>query len=294
MSISDEQAGFARNGPTVPSAPAPFVVEHEGDEGMGARSMTVGRYAEIGRRLAEGRGLREIARALGCSRCTVRAVRDGERQCPDAPKALSDPLWMLELDWPAIVQDLGLGHPLKFLWEEKAQHLTTYSNFWKQFYRKFPQYREATVTAREFAPGERVEVDYAGDTIEWIEMQTGELRHAVVFVSGLGFSQLLFAWASEDMKSRNWLGAHRRMFTFYGGVCQRQSNFPHLWQSKIPHFGVFGFHSITRALRQSVCRVSGRRVLVLSLSPLARSWFIVRVSWRRFGWPAAPCCGFGR
>jgi len=57
------------------------------------------------------------------------------------------------------------------LWEEKAQHLTTYSNFWKQFYRKFPQYREASVTAREFEPGERVEVDYAGEPIEWIEIR---------------------------------------------------------------------------------------------------------------------------
>ena len=43
---------------------------------MGSRSMTVGRYEEIRRRLGEGRGLREIARALGCSRCTVREVRD--------------------------------------------------------------------------------------------------------------------------------------------------------------------------------------------------------------------------
>lgn len=111
-----------------------------GDDGMGARSMTVGRYEEIRRRLAEGRGLREIARALNCSRDTVREVRDGSRQSPDAPRKSTDPLWMLQLDWPAIVHDLGLGHPLKFIWEEKAQHLTTYSNFWKQFYRKFPQY----------------------------------------------------------------------------------------------------------------------------------------------------------
>ncbi|MDB6013462.1 MAG: family transposase, core domain [Gammaproteobacteria bacterium] len=191
---------------------------HEGEDGMGARSMTVGRYEEIRRRLAEGRGLREIARALNCSRDTVREVRDGARHSPDAPKRLSDPLWMLQLDWPAIVHDLGLGHPLKFIWEEKAQHLTTYSNFWKQFYRKFPQYRQASVTAREFDPGERVEVDYAGDALEWIEVKTGEIRKAYVFVAGLGFSQLLFAWASEDMKSRNWLGAHRRMFNFYGGV----------------------------------------------------------------------------
>src|SRR6266480_599567 len=137
---------------------------------MALRSMTVHRYEEIRRRLAEGRGLREIARALGCSRRTVREVRDGERLSPDAPKSTSDPLWMTQLDWPAIIHDLGLGHPLKFLWEEKAQNLTTYSNFWKQFYRKFPQYREASITAREFAPGERVEVDYAGEPLEWIEL----------------------------------------------------------------------------------------------------------------------------
>ena len=191
---------------------------HEGEDGMGVRSMTVGRYEEIRRRLAEGRGLREIARALSCSRDTVREVRDGARQSPDAPKRSSDPLWMLQLDWPAIVHDLGLGHPLKFIWEEKAQHLTTYSNFWKQFYRKFPQYRQASVTAREFEPGERVEVDYAGDSMEWLELKTGEIRKAYVLVSGLGFSHLLFAWAAEDMKSRNWLASHRRMFSFYGGV----------------------------------------------------------------------------
>jgi transposase len=185
---------------------------------MALRSMTVQRYAEIRRRLAEGRSLREIARALGCSRRTVREVRDGQRLSPDAPKSFGDPLWMAQLDWPAIIHDLGLGHPLKFLWEEKAQHLITYSNFWKQFYRKFPQYRAASVTAREFAPGERVEVDYAGDPIEWIEMKTGAIHKAYVFVAGLGFSQLLFAWAAEDMKSRNWLGAHRRMFAYYGGV----------------------------------------------------------------------------
>jgi len=185
---------------------------------MALRSMTVQRYEEIRRRLGEGRSLREIAGALGCSRRTVREVRDGERRSPDALRSSGDPLWMAQLDWPAIVHDLGLGHPLKFLWEEKAQHLTTYSNFWKQFYRKFPQYRAASVTAREFAPGERVEVDYAGDPLEWVEITTGEIHKAWVFVAGLGFSQLLYAWAAEDMKSRNWLGAHRRMYAFYGGV----------------------------------------------------------------------------
>ena len=39
---------------------------------MARRKFTVDRYQEIERRLAEGRSLREIAHALGCSRRTVR------------------------------------------------------------------------------------------------------------------------------------------------------------------------------------------------------------------------------
>jgi Integrase core domain len=185
---------------------------------MAGRILTVARFEDIQKRLAEGRGVREIARALNCSRKTVRAVRDGQLGRPDRPKAIESPLWMTQVDWPAVITDLGLGHPMKFLWEERAQNLTTYSNFWKQFYRKYPQYRTAASTLREFEPGERIEVDYAGDKIEWVDLSTGEVHEAYVFVAGLGFSQLLFAWASDDMKSRNWLAAHRRMFEAFGGV----------------------------------------------------------------------------
>lgn len=185
---------------------------------MAGRPITVVRFEEIQRLLAQKRGVREIARTLKCSRDTVRAVRDGELVRPDRPKVIDDPLWMSQIEWNSVIGELALGHPLKFIWEEKAQSLTTYPNFWKQFYRKYPQYREASVTLREFAPGERAEVDYAGDKIEWIELKTGEIREAVVFVAGLGMSQLLFAWAADDMKSKNWLASHRRMFEAFGGV----------------------------------------------------------------------------
>lgn len=185
---------------------------------MAQRRFTVARYEEIQRRLAEGRTLREIARALGCSRRTVREVRDGERVVPGQGKPAAAPLWMAQLDWAPIIRDLGLGHPMKMIWEEKAQGLTTYSNFWKQFYRQYPQYRAAAVTARAFEPGERVEVDYAGDALEWVDLKTGEVHKAYVFVAGLGFSQLLFAWAAADMKAVNWQASHRRMFEAYGGA----------------------------------------------------------------------------
>ncbi len=185
---------------------------------MGTRSVTVDRFNEIERRLRDGRGLREIARALKCSRKTVREVRDGLRLSPATRKATPDPLWMSQIEWPAVLHDLGLGHPLKFIWEERAQSLTGYPNFWKQLYRKFPELKQATVTAREFVPGERVEVDYAGDPIRWVDLRTGEIREAAVFVAGLGYSHLLFAWAADDMKSHNWLDCHQRMYAFYGGV----------------------------------------------------------------------------
>ena len=52
------------------------------------------RFNEIERRLRDGRGLRETARALKCSRKTVREVRDGLRLSPATRRATADPLWM--------------------------------------------------------------------------------------------------------------------------------------------------------------------------------------------------------
>lgn len=185
---------------------------------MAGRRITVVKYGEVKRLLAAGRRVREIARGLKISRKTVRAVRDGELGSPDEPRALPDPLWMNQVEWPAVIHDLSLGHPLKFIWEERAKSAITYPNFWKQFYRKFPHLREAAITLRDFEPGERAEVDYAGGKVEWVDLKTGEIFEAVVFLGVLGYSQKIFAWAAEDMKSRNWLASHRRMFTAFGGV----------------------------------------------------------------------------
>ena len=70
---------------------------------------------------------------------------------------------------------------------------------------------------RDFDPA-RGEAFCGGQRGEWFDLKTGEIHQAWVFVAVLGFSQLLYARAAEDMQSRNWLGCHRRMFAFYGGV----------------------------------------------------------------------------
>lgn len=187
---------------------------------MAGRSLTVHRFEEIKRLISSGRSVREIAQSLKCSRKTVRGVRDGVTRPAGPARATEadDPLWMSQVDWTLVLSELSHGHALKFIWSERAATLTQYPNFWKQFYRKYPQYRAATVTLRDFDPGERVEVDYAGDAVEWVDLKTGEVKQAWIFLGGLGFSQLVFAWAAEDMKSRSWLSSHRRMFEAFGGV----------------------------------------------------------------------------
>jgi hypothetical protein len=64
MSNPEENQPVEITGSPLPTHAATVVSNHEREDGMGSRSMTMGRYEEIRRRLAEGRGLREIARAL--------------------------------------------------------------------------------------------------------------------------------------------------------------------------------------------------------------------------------------
>ena len=59
MSITEQNEPAAAIVSPPPTHPATVVVSHEGADGMGERSMTVGRYEEIRRRLADGRGVRE-------------------------------------------------------------------------------------------------------------------------------------------------------------------------------------------------------------------------------------------
>ena len=67
------------------------------------------RYTEIRRRLAEKRSIREIARALGCSRRLVRQIQAGSQATPEAPRTRGDPLWMSQVNWSLVIHDLGLG-----------------------------------------------------------------------------------------------------------------------------------------------------------------------------------------
>lgn len=66
--------------------------------------------------------------------------------------------------------------------------------------------------------GEKVEVDWGGTKIIWIEPDTGERLSGFLFAAVLPFIGYAFALGCSDMKQANWLHAHIRLFEFLGGV----------------------------------------------------------------------------
>ncbi len=185
---------------------------------MARTKMTTERYQEIKRLLGLGLSLREIERAKGCTRRTIRGIRDGSISDPAIPKILPGPVWASQVDWKEVSKELANGHPLKFVWEEVAEGKVGYIGFWKQFQKRFPQYKQASVVHRIFEPGERCEVDYAGQKIEWIDIKSGAVHEVPVFIGALGCSQLFFASAKPNAKSPNFLESHNEMYRYFGGV----------------------------------------------------------------------------
>ena len=74
------------------------------------------------------------------------------------------------------------------------------------------------VLRQEHRAGEKMFVDYAGDTIPIYDPGNGDIRQASVFVAVLGASSYTFAEATSGQDLPNWIGSHIRAFEFMGGV----------------------------------------------------------------------------
>jgi transposase len=66
--------------------------------------------------------------------------------------------------------------------------------------------------------GEKCFVDYSGERMRVIDRLTGEVRQTELFVGVLGGSNYTYAEATWTQELHNWLGSHRRMFEYFGGV----------------------------------------------------------------------------
>ena len=124
-------------------------------------------------------------------------------------------------DFARLHQELQ-SHPhltLQLLWEEYRQNDPDgygYSRFC-ELYHRWRRHLDV-VLRHEHKAGEKLFVDYAGDTIPIHDPKGGPARQASIFVAVLGASNYTYAEATGSQGLEDWLGAHVRTFQFLGAV----------------------------------------------------------------------------
>lgn len=66
--------------------------------------------------------------------------------------------------------------------------------------------------------GEKLLIDYTGQTVLRVDPETGEVRQAEIFMATLGASNHTYADAQWSQSLPNWIGGHVRALAFLGGV----------------------------------------------------------------------------
>jgi transposase len=123
-------------------------------------------------------------------------------------------------DWAQIHTELRRkGVTLRLLWDEyREAHPDGYG--YSQFcehYRQWASHLQPTMRLCH-AAGERLFVDYAGQTIPIVHPETGEVQAAQIFVAVLGASSYTYVEAHLRQDLPSWIGAHVRALAFLGGV----------------------------------------------------------------------------
>ena len=203
------------------------------------RELTMRQIRQIVRLVRDGVSAREIGRLLGVARSTI---QDNLRRAEAAglawplPAELTDAVLeerlfaragvkrgfrrRVEPDWTGLACELKRpGVNLMVLWEEyREQHPDGYgySRFCDLF-REF-EARLSPVMRQDHPAGDKVFVDYSGKKIGIVESDTGVVREAEIFVAVLGASNFTYAEATWTQALPDWIGAHVRMFRFFGGV----------------------------------------------------------------------------
>jgi transposase len=125
-----------------------------------------------------------------------------------------------EPNWAELVIDLKKpGVTMMVLWEEYRAIQPGgygYSRFCELF-RGFERRLQPSMR-QDHVAGDKVFVDYSGKKIAIADPRTGEIREAEIFVAVLGASNFTYAEATWTQTLPDWIGAHVRMFRFFGGV----------------------------------------------------------------------------
>jgi transposase len=123
-------------------------------------------------------------------------------------------------DWYYIHQQLRQKSvTLMVLWQEyKEIHPQGYQ--YSQFCHRYRQWASQVdpVMRQEHRAGEKLFVDYAGQTVPFYDLHTNQMREAQIFVAVLGASNYTYVEATWTQSLADWIGSHSRAFAFFGGV----------------------------------------------------------------------------
>jgi len=196
---------------------------------------------EVLRLNAQGLSYRQIAQSIGISASTVQSYLE-RAQCAGLSWPLANDLDDAAIEarlFTRTEEELRAGRPEPDWLEvhrqrKRGKHVTlqllhleykavhpeglSYTQFCVH-YRRW-RARQDVVMRLEYAAGERMFVDFAGDTVPVTDPERGEVWNAQVFVSVLGASGYLYVEATRSQDLASWLGAHVRALEFYGGAAR--------------------------------------------------------------------------
>jgi transposase len=112
------------------------------------------------------------------------------------------------------------GVTLTLLWEEYAAAHAGQAYRYSQFcllYHRFAAGLKRSMRQIHRA-GDKLFIDYAGQSVPIIDAATGEIHRAQIFVAVLGASSYTYAEASLTQQLPDWIASHVRCFEFMGAV----------------------------------------------------------------------------
>jgi transposase len=125
-------------------------------------------------------------------------------------------------DWSSIHRELRRkGVTLTLLWHEyKVAHPEGFQYSWFCDQYRAWAVKLDVVMRQEHRAGEKLFVDYAGQSAAVVDRRTGEIRQAQIFVAVLGASNYTYAEATWSQQLPDWIGSHVRAFEFLGGTSE--------------------------------------------------------------------------
>jgi len=124
-------------------------------------------------------------------------------------------------DWIEVHQELRRkGVTKHLLWEEYTQAYPNRCYSYPQYcflYQEWAKKQKRSMRQVHKA-GDKLFVDYAGQTVPIVNGDTGEITTAQIFVAVLGASNYTYCEATWSQRLPDWLGSHARAFDYLGGV----------------------------------------------------------------------------